>query len=338
MILVTGGTGLLGSYLLHGLLSRGYRVRAVKRPNSKTDTFSNVISCLSGNGSELVNRIEWVEGDIMDAGSLENAMHGVDQVFHCAALVSFHAKDKRKLFRINAGGTANLVNAALSAGIGKLCHVSSVAALGRAENQGFTDEKTIWNNSSINSSYGRSKFMSELEVWRGVEEGLKAVIINPSILIGAGNTSKGSARLVSTVARGLKYYPAGMNGFADVRDVAEIMIRLMESDIKNEKFVVNAVNLSYVELFTKIAGCLGLPPPKYKTARFFGECYRLIKAFTAAMHGKEPLLTRETTETAYQTYKYRNNKLLEALPDFHYTPFDDTIRFVCNHYLNRHKR
>lgn len=337
-VLVTGGSGLLGSHLIRALLDKNYEVRAITRQRSELNSTGGNSGGQDAIIQEILKQPEWVEGDILDTGFLEEVFAGVTEVYHCAGLVSFFSRDKRRLLEINVTGTANIVNAALHSDVDKLCHVSSVAALGRAENDGFTDENTIWKDSAINSVYGRSKFMSELEVWRGIEEGLNAFIINPSILIGASDPSKGSSRLVTTVAEGLKFYPTGSNGFVDVRDVVRIMIMLMESGITNQKFVVNSVNCSYLELFEKLARCLGVKPPRYKMNRFFGECYRVFKAVYAGVSGKQPVLTRETTETAYQNYRYSNKKLLNAFPDFQYTPFAETIRYVCDDFHGRNKK
>ncbi|MCU0370166.1 MAG: NAD-dependent epimerase/dehydratase family protein, partial [Bacteroidales bacterium] len=235
MIFITGATGLVGSHLTFELVRSGQPVRALKRPSSDMGMLEKVFRLYSDNPENLLSTIEWVEGDILDIFSLEEAMEGADTAYHCAALVSFLPKDRKKLIKINTEGTANVVNAALEKKLRKLCHVSSIAALGRPENlTDVIDEDLVWKTSRNNSVYAVSKYGAEREVWRGTAEGLDAVIVNPSIILGVAGNSQGSSRLFNTVWQGLKVYPPGKNGFVDVRDVARAMILLMNGDFRNE--------------------------------------------------------------------------------------------------------
>jgi len=259
MILITGATGLVGSHLAFELIRSGHAVRALRRPDSRFEMIKKVFSLYSDNPEELFSKIEWVDGDILDIFSLEDAMEGAEEVYHCAALVSFLPEDKKRLIRINTEGTANVVNAALEKKIRKLCHVSSIAALGRPEHQSdLIDENLVWKPSKHNSAYAISKYGAEREVWRGTAEGLDAVIVNPSIVLGLAGPGMGSSRIFNTVRDGLKFYPPGKNGFVDVRDVARAMILLMESDIRNERFILNAENLEYKKLLGMMAVARGL--------------------------------------------------------------------------------
>jgi len=241
-VLVTGGTGFLGAYLLAYLVKKGYQIKAIKRKTSSMDLVKNI-----------QHKIEWLEGDILDTPFLETAMKGVQQVYHAAAIVSFDPRDAAFMLKVNAEGTANLVNAALYEGVEKLVHVSSIAALGRKEFQPNINETAQWENSKENSNYAISKFKAECEVWRGMQEGLKIAILNPSVIIGAGNWKQGSCQLIQKVAKGLQFYPKGSTGFVDVRDVARAAILLMESDISGERYILNGANWSYQKFFTQTA-------------------------------------------------------------------------------------
>jgi len=224
MILVTGGTGLVGSRLLFDLTSRGEKVRALKRPDSNLDAVRRVFSYYSDRPGDLFYKIEWVNADILNIDSLLEAMHNVKQVYHAAAWVSFDPADREKLIRNNVDGTRNIVNACLASSVRKLCYVSSTSALGPPGTNGLIDEKSMWVPNRLNSGYSVSKFYSEMEVWKGIEEGLKAVIVNPSIIFGPGFWDKGSSSMFTNIFRGLKFYSNGVTGFVSVEDVSAAMI------------------------------------------------------------------------------------------------------------------
>jgi nucleoside-diphosphate-sugar epimerase len=325
MILVTGGTGLVGSHLLLELAGKGQPVRALKRPSSKLDYVKMVFDHYADDPDRLFQRIEWVEGDILDIMSLEEAMRGVDDVYHAAAIVSFHKSDREEMMKTNAEGTANVVNVALEEKVRKLCYVSSIAALGRAENNGITDENTPWINSKDNSAYSLSKYNAEKEVWRSMEEGLNAVIVNPSIILGLASPHKGSSQIFSTVWNGLKFYTPGINGFVDVRDVVRIMVRLMDSDISSERFVVNAGNIRYKDLFEWIAEAYNKPKPSIPVNHLMsGLAWRAMKIMSL-FNGKPPLVTRETARTARSEYRYASDKVRKDL-EYSFMDPEQTVR------------
>jgi dihydroflavonol-4-reductase len=329
MILITGATGLVGSHLAFDLIHSGKQVRALKRPGSDFSMIKRVFSLYSDQAEDLFRKIDWVEGDILDTFSLEDAMEGVQDVYHSAALVSFLPKDKKLLMRINTEGTSNVVVAAMQMKVRKLCHVSSIAALGRPEHQSdLIDEKLVWKTSRHNSMYAVSKYGAEREVWRGTAEGLDAVIVNPGIVLGVAGPGMGSSRLFNTVWNGLKVYPPGKNGFVDVRDVARAMILLMQSDIRNERFILSAANLEYKQLFDLMARAFGKPGPWLSVgSSFSGLAWRLEK-LRAALAGVKPLITRETANTAVQQYQYSAEKIKNAL-GFEFTPIEETISHFC---------
>ena len=329
MILITGATGLTGSHLALELTRRGSKVRAMKRKDSSMAMIRKVFDLYAENPEDQFSMIEWVEGDLLDIFSLEDAMEGVEEVYHCAALVSFLPEDKKKLMRMNTEGTANLVNAAIEKKIRKLCHVSSIAALGRPEQQSdLIDENLVWKTSKHNSMYAISKYGAEREVWRGTAEGLDVVIVNPSIILGLAGPGMGSSRLFNTVYNGLRYYPPGQNGFVDVRDVARAMIALMESDIQNERFILNAVNLEYRKLFSLMAEEFGKPAPSVKVSPALSGLAWRIEKLRSAITGVKPLITRETANTAVQQYTYSSEKIKKAI-GFEFTPIEDTLRHFC---------
>ncbi len=334
MILVTGGTGFLGAHLIHHLLQEGYSIRAIKRERSSFDIIRRVFSFYNKDFNTLDDQVEWVDADITDIYSIESCLTGITDVYHAAALVSFQPGDQDRMDHVNVQGTANLVNACLERRIRKMCHVSSIAAIGRAESDKVIDEDVIWKSSRRNSHYAVSKYGAEREVWRGMEEGLDAVIVNPSIILGPGEISSGSTRLIETVDKGLKFYTPGINGFVDVRDVVKIMETLMKSDISGERFIVSAENLTYRELFGYIASHLGKPAPKYRAGKWMGELYWRAEFVRSKMTGNKPLVTRETARTANSNYTYSGKKLISRL-NHQYIPIKESISDACDFHLRR---
>jgi len=332
MILVTGGSGLVGSHLLFNLVNSGKRVRALKRENSSVRLTKKIFGYYSVNPEMLLNSIEWVNGDITDIHSLYDAMDSIDQVYHVAAMVSFHSCDRREMMKINIDGTANVVNACLYKNIRKICHVSSIATLGRADNDDVTDEETHWKNSAKNSAYSISKYGAEREVWRGTVEGLPAVIVNPSVIIGPGDWNKGSSQLFKQVWDGLKFYTDGVNGYIDVRDVAKAMIILMESDKLNSRYIVSSENIDYLKLFKMIAEGFNKKVPTLKATPFLSQLAWRAEKFRSSITGIKPLITKETARTAFQKYFYSNEKIKKEF-GFEFIPIAASIKETCNYFL-----
>ena len=313
MVLVTGGAGLVGSELIKQLVARGTGVRAIYNKVRPENT----------------NGVELIACSILDTMGLEEAMQGIDEVYHCAGLVSFTKDNNKSLYKINVEGTANVVNACIDAGVKKLVHVSSVAALGRIRNEQMVNEKMQWTETTSNSKYGKSKYLGELEVWRGIAEGLHAVIVNPVIILGNGNIDDGSTGIFKSAYNEFPWYAEGVSGFVDVRDVASAMISLMKSDIHSERFIVSAHNATYKDVFSKIAEVFNKKPPYKKVTPFIASVVWRLEAIRSSFTGKRPLLTRETAATAQAKVYYDNAKLLASLPSFAYRPLDDTIRDTC---------
>ncbi|CAL1521152.1 NAD-dependent epimerase/dehydratase family protein [Chitinophaga sp. MM2321] len=313
MILVTGGTGFLGSHLIRSLVDAGKPVRALcrKQPSPRLQ--------------DLADKIEWVPGDILDVPSLEDAMVGITQVYHCAAIVSFQPGDRNNLLKVNAEGTANVVNMALDAGVQKLLYVSSVASIGRAKENAPVDEDCEWEDSRNNSQYSISKFQGEMEVWRGIAEGLDAVIVNPSIILGAGFWEDGSGALLKSAWKEFPFYTLGVNGFVDVKDVANVMIQLMDSSISGERFILSADNWNYQQLFTEMAHALGKKPPHIAVKPWIAEVVWRLEKVKGMITGKPPLVTKETARTAQLKVYYDHSKVLSFLPGFSFRPLKQTI-------------
>lgn len=328
MIFVTGGTGLVGTHLLYELTSKGKNVKALKRETSNLEQVLKTFSRYSETPEELFNLIEWVDGDILDYFSLEKILTGITEIYHCAAIVSFDPKERVKMIANNVEGTANIVNAAIENGIKKICHVSSIAALGRLENGELVTEETNWVPSKKISGYSESKFFSETEIWRGIEEGLDAVIVNPSIIFGPASWETGSAKMFKTIWDGLKFYTKGITGFVDVRDVAKAMVLLMEErnfeNAKNQRFLLNAENLSYQDVFFQIAESLGKNRPKYFASDLLlGFVWRVAK-FAGLINRKPVIITRETVANSNVIYKFDGSKITRKF-SFEYRPISETI-------------
>jgi dihydroflavonol-4-reductase len=332
MILVTGGTGLLGSHLLYDLVKDGTKVTALKRNSSSLSQVERVFSFYNDHSESLLKNITWVEGDVTDIYSLYELFDGVENLFHVAAALSFDPADKKRMLHVNAEGTANVVNACLEKKVKKLCYVSSIATLGRADHDGLTDEETYWKNSKNNSVYSVSKYNAEREVWRGITEGLNAVIVNPGVIIGTGNWKKGSPQLIERVWSGLRFYTSGVNGYVDVRDVSKAMIKLMESDIAGERFVLTSENLDYLTFFSYVADAFGKSKPSIFASPFLGQLAWRFEKLRTKLTGGNPLVTKETARTAYQKYYYSSEKIKKRL-NFEFVPMKESIADTCKLFL-----
>jgi len=325
MILVTGGTGLVGSYLLYELTRKGHTVKALLRPGNRPYQTRKIFNCFSSGNEQLIDQVEWVEGDVLDPFSLNQAMQGVDYVYHCAAVISFNPRELKQMIAVNVEGTANVVNACLENGIKKLCHVSSIASLGQAEKGEMIDENAKWKTSRTNSGYAISKYGGEREVWRGIEEGLNAVIVNPSIIVGAGCHPKATNQLFHSIKNFIPFYTTGINGYVDVRDVVSAMILLMKSNISGERFVLNSENLSLGEFFTIAADILGKPHPRIALNGKLLGLIAWLDEMRGSLTASRPLLTRENVRAALAKSYYSADKFKSAF-EFTFIPIQDSLR------------
>lgn len=314
VVLVTGSAGLLGNELIAQLLMQGKTVRAIY--NHTTLNLSHA-------------SLQMVRCDISDVTGLEEVMKGIDYVYHCAAKVSFERGHQDDLFKINIEGTANVVNAALNAKIKKLVHVSSVAALGRLREYESINETMQWTPETSNSIYGQSKYFGELEVWRGIAEGLNAVIINPSIILGAGNWNDGSTGIFKSAYDEFPWFTEGSSGFVDVRDVAKIMILLMHSDVSGERFIISAQNSTYHDVFNHIALAFNKRLPHKKVTPLVASIVWRWEALKSMFKNTTQLVTKETAATALAKVEFDNRKLFQYFPDFQYQTLEHTISHTC---------
>ena len=322
MILVTGGTGFLGSYIIKQLVEKGYAVRAIRRSNKLPFWISK----------EIFDAVEWMDGDVLDVVALQDAMEGVDTVIHSAAIVSFAKKDRKEMYQVNVEGTANVVNMALEKNVRRLIHISSVAALGRSENGGHVNEEKKWEESKANTHYGKSKFKAELQVWRGISEGLEAVIVNPSTILGYGDWSSSSCAIFKSIYYGFKWYTPGINGFVDVDDVARATILLLESTINEERYIVSGDSWSFQKLQNTIADGFEKKRPYKQTTPFLLSVAWRMEKLKSLFTGKKPLLTKESANVAQSKTWFDNDKILAVLPGFTFTPLEETINKACQLY------
>ncbi|HLT34522.1 MAG TPA: NAD-dependent epimerase/dehydratase family protein [Aquaticitalea sp.] len=334
MILVTGGTGLVGSHLLYRLTRDNASVRAIYRNSHKLEAVKKMFSYYSEDVETLYNRIEWVEADVNDIPALSEAFKNVTYVYHCAAFVSFEPDKYHQLRKINIEGTANVVNLCISNTIQKICYVSSIAAIGNETNpEKFITEKTGWNPEADHSVYAITKYGAEIEVWRGTQEGVDAVIINPGVIVGPSFwKSGGSGSFFQKIYKGFPYYTDGMTGYVDVGDVIEIMVQLMESDIKNEAFIVISENLSFKEFLSKVAKSMGMKPPHKKAGKLLLKLGWRLDWLQHKLQGKRRRLSKQMAQTAQTKTMYDASKIKNAL-NFTYRPMDASITSVGQYFL-----
>ena len=332
MILVTGGTGLVGTHLLFHLLNENQPVRAIFRNEKKFENVKRIFNYYSENADTLFNNIEWIKADLNNIPQLTEAFKDVTHVYHCAAFVSFEPDKFDLLKKTNIEGTANIVNLCLSNKVEKLCYVSSIAAIGTALNNEIITEATEWNKEIDNSVYAITKYGAELEVWRGTQEGLDAVIVNPGIIIGPGIWRYGSGSLIKMIYNGLKYYTTGTTGYVAVNDVVNAMTQLMQSDTTNERFILVSENLTFKDFFTKTAEKLGVNPPKKEAKNWQLQIAWRLDWLKHKLTGKRRVLSKQTAISALSTTIFSSQKIKETI-DFKFTPIAQCIEKTSNLFL-----
>ncbi|GIZ09941.1 NAD-dependent epimerase/dehydratase family protein [Flavobacterium sp. UMI-01] len=321
MILVTGGTGLVGAHLLLHLLENEEKVRAIYRNTQSIDKTKSLFAHYDK--ETLFLKIDWQYGDITDIPSLEKAFIGIDYVYHCAGFISFNRNDEQLLRKINIEGTANVVNLCIANHIKKLCHVSSVAALGDlAEHETIITETTEWNPEKHHSDYAISKYGGEMEIWRGQQEGLQTVIINPGVILGPGFNKQGSGLLLHQVAKGLSFYTKGITGFIAVDDVAKIAIQLLKSNHNNQRYILIASNTSYQAVINSMCEGLKIKKPSIEIKPWQLEIAWRIDALLSFLSLKKRTLPKDIARAAYHQSLFSNEKIKADLP----------IRFLDIHY------
>lgn len=323
MILITGANGLIGSYITLKCISENEKVRILVRENSDLSALASVL-----------DKIETVEGDVLDLLSLEKALLGVEKLIHCAAIVSFGDVNVDSMHNVNVEGTKNIVNSALKAQIKQLVYLSSVAAIGRNPKLDTTDEDTLWIDSDLNSDYAKSKYAAELEVWRGIEEGLNAVMLNPSIVLGPGNWNKSSTKIFKNIHEGMPMYPTGSVNLVDVRDVADIAYILLKANKVGERYIVNGHNITYKDFFTQIAVGFSKKPPSLQLSKNWALLAYYFLKLIAPFYLKKRFINRETIIISASHFKYINTKFKTEF-GFNYRNVNETITWVCENLLTK---
>lgn len=322
MVLVTGGTGFLGAYIIKNLIEKNYRVRAIRR-SVNTPFFIP---------QHIIQKVEWVDGDVLDMVALSDAMQGVEAIIHSAAIVSFSKANRSAMYAVNTEGTANVINLALENNIKRFVHISSVAALGRTINIDKINEERKWTDNKINTHYAISKHQAEMEVWRGFSEGLNGVIINPATILGYGDWRTSSCAIFKNVYEEFPWYTEGVNGFVGVEDVAEVTVQLLSSGITEKRFIVNAENWTFRQLINTIAEHFDKKKPQRKATPLLGQIAWRLEYFKSLFNKKEPLLTRESAKVAHSKTEFDNSSILKAMPTFSFTPLNTIIHNACENY------
>ncbi len=313
MILVTGGTGLVGSHLLYHLLQDENSVKAIHQKTSDINAIKKVFSYYTTNFEAIFNKIIWLEAELNDVPALEIAFKDVTSVYHCAAFVSFDPADYKKMRRINIDGTTNIVNLCISNTIKKLCFVSSIAAVEKNIKNEIIDELESWNSETQKSGYAITKYGAEMEVWRASQEGVDVVIVNPGVILGSGFWHKGSSNLFTKINNGFNFYTEGVTAFIGVKDVVQIMRKLMQSPIKNERFILVAENISFKTLFYQIADALDKNRPKIKVSSFLSSLIWRLDWIKNKITGKMPLITKHSAESSQSKFYFSSKKIELAL-------------------------
>ena len=332
MILVTGGTGMVGSNLLLEITRDNSEIIAIKR---STSSLTNVKRLFNENNlSGIFRKIKWIDVDLLDYFSLSDVFkeYRIAKVYHCAAKISYKKSDNALLLENNVTSTKNIVDLSLQYKIEKMCYVSSIATLGAGSELNEITEETEYNTDGNNSGYSTSKYYAELEVWRGIAEGLNAVIVNPSVILGSGDWKTGSSSIFSTINNGLKFYTKGITGFVDVVDVAKVMIILMESNISAERFIINSENISYLDFFKNIAEILNKKAPSVYANKYLTAIAWRLEYLKSMLTGAQPVITANSARTSHKTLLYSNKKLLNSI-DYTFINIDVSIKYYATKFI-----
>lgn len=332
MILVTGGTGLVGTHLLYHLLLENDSVKAIHRKNSDLQAVKKVFSYYSDNFEAVFKKINWVEVNITDVYLLEKAFENITEVYHSAALISFNPKDYKTMRKVNIEGTSNIVNLCIDKKVKKLCFVSSIATIEKAVNNKIIDEDCEWNTESNNYGYAITKYGAEMEVWRASQENVEVIVVNPGVILGAGFWNNGGpGELFSKIYNGLPFYTEGVTGFISVEDVVKAMIQLMKSEFKNERYILVSENVSFKDVFFQIADGFGKKRPSIKVTKLMSSIGWRLEKIKSVLTGKEPVLTKQSSKSIHNKHYYSSEKIKKAL-NFKFESISETIKIVCKLY------
>lgn len=331
MILVTGGTGLVGAHLLFHLTQNGHQVRAIRRKNSDLQNVEKVFAYYHEKSASLFEKIEWLIADLNDLQALESAFEGVERLYHAAAMISFDPNDYRQLVKVNTEGTANIVNLCIAKQVKKLCYVSTIGTIGRSTNDEMVNEQSEWQNHHINV-YAKAKYAAEIEVWRGGQEGLSVVMVNPGVIIGPGFWKKGTGALFVAANKGYNYYPPGGTGFVTVHDVVKVMVALMNKEIKNERYIMVAKNLTFKEVLTKMSNFMGKKPPQKQLQFWQLEIGRVLDVVRHFFTKSRRSITKNSIYALKHRDAYDSTKIKETL-NFEFEPIEPILKFSCEKFI-----
>ncbi|MFT6795851.1 MAG: dihydroflavonol-4-reductase [Maribacter sp.] len=334
MILVTGGTGLVGSHLLLELVRTNTEVRAIYRAESKLANVKKVFSYYTPNPQTIFDKIEWIKADILDIPALEIAIEGIDYVYHAAALISFDPNDFDRLKKVNIEGTANIVNLCLAYQVRKLCYVSTIGTIGRSLTNKEATEDSEWTDQNTNV-YARTKYAAEMEVWRGSQEKLEVVIVNPGVIVGPGFWETGSGKLFKTANKQYNYYPPGGTGFVSVSDVVKTMIGLMTSNIVGERFILVSKNLSFKDILTRITLAMNKKPPTKILKLWQLKIGRYLDILSHLLTGNGRRITKNTIYSLQNIEVYNNDKIKNSL-NYKFQVLDEAIKLTADCFISDH--
>lgn len=326
MILISGGTGLIGGHLLLLLSKAKEPIRAIYRSQSKLE---NVKALFKNQNNDNFDKIQWIKANLLDLPSLERAFEGVTKVYHCAGLISFDPNSYKQLRKVNIDGTANLVNLCIANKIEKLAFISSIAVFGGQALEKEIDETSYWNPEAENNVYAIAKYGAEMEVWRATQEGVPVVIVNPGVVLGEGFKDSASSTIFKRIEKGFSYYPPGSTGFVDVKDVCRAIHLLMESTIYNQRYILVGALLKYKTVLSQIAAKLGRKAPGKELKKWQLKLLWRLDALVTFVCRKERLLSRHSAQSLWSTSQYSSNKIIKDLK-FEFTEISTTIERICN--------
>ncbi len=336
-VFITGATGLLGSHLALELLQNNYQVKALYRNEKSKEYVKTIFSYYVSNAQELYTKIEWIKGDLNDLFVLEDALKDVNDVYHCAGFVSLNKKDREKLFAVNAQGTANIVNACLANGKVNLCHVSSIAAINNADYKTALDETVFWKTKGNESDYAKSKYSGEREVWRGIEEGLNAVIVNPGVILASGFWNQSSGKIFPLCYKGQPFYTSGKAAYIDVLDASKIMIQLIQQQKYNERYILVEGNYDYKFVLDAIHTCFGKKLPSIKAEKGLLLLAQWGSKLKHLFSPNSEVITKEIAQALLSTQLYDNAKVKTQL-SYTFVPFHTTLERICKDYLQNYSQ
>ncbi len=337
MILVTGATGLLGSHLTAALLMQSKKVCALYRDKSKIENTKKILSYYTDEVDIYFSKIKWFEANVTDYFSLQEPFTNVTEVYHCAGLVSFDEKDNKQLYAINAEGTEHVINTCLEKGIKRFCHVSSVATLQIEANKKYVDEFSVWKTSSGNSSYAITKYRGEFEAWRGAAEGMNVLVVNPSVILGAGCWGQSSTQIITRCYKGLPIYTEGVTGYIDVRDVVNCMIKLMDANKFGQRYILNSENCSFKEITHQLQQNFNKPTSKIKAGKFLLNAALVFSTTKNIFSRKKSFITKSVIQSAQKKTYYDNTKVCKEI-NYKFIPIKESLAYVAGLYKKEYSK